>query len=389
VILGKDNVPFARTRVYTRYHPLGAIPRYVLEREQKERNVFVPDLIRKCVVFLGIENDDRRFRPMGTGFFVHVGEENIQYTHLVTAEHVVAMIGEKIAKEEHEQGIKGWLAARLNVKGGGSEVVSLQGAHWWSHPDPLNPTDVAVTPWAAQREYFDHFPLPLYGAVVGASQTGHLRRRGAGLGQEIAIIGLFRHHRGEQRNEPIVRIGNIAAMPEERVWTKWCDYTEAYLVEANSIGGLSGSPVFVNLYHSGPVSMNVGGVNQYESKDGTVDFRVYMLMGLMHGHWDLPNLTDAAIEDGKQENERINTGVGVVIPVQKIIETLYQPELAEMRKKFEEEKRRKEGATPDLADDDHKPASESAAPANGANPKHREDFRRLLGAAARKPAPKD
>jgi hypothetical protein len=79
--------------------------------------------------------------------------------------------------------------------------------------------------------------------------------------------------------------------------------------------------------------MNVGGVNRYQGDDGTVDFRVYMLMGLMHGHWDLPNLTDAAIEDGKRENERINTGIGVVIPVQKIIETLYHPELVEIRNK--------------------------------------------------------
>ena len=296
--------------------------------------MFVPDLIRKCVAFLGIEYDDRRFVPMGTGFFVHAGENNIQFSHFVTAEHVVALIRDRIEKEK-DKGIIGKLAVRLNVKKGGSEVLHLDGAHWWHHPDSENLTDVAVMRWSDQREYFDHFPLPLYGSVVEASKTEHLRRRGASLGQEIAIIGLFRHHRGEQRNEPIVRVGNIAAIPEERVWTKWCGYTEAYLVEANSIGGLSGSPVFVNLMYTGPVTMNVGGPN-YQGADGTVDFKVYMLMGLMHGHWDLPNLTDTAIEDGKNENERINTGVGVVIPVQKIIETLYQSELVEMREKYED-----------------------------------------------------
>lgn len=295
--------------------------------------MFVPDLIRKCVAFLGIEYEDRRFVPMGTGFFAHAGEGDINFSYFVTAEHVVVLIKERIVKEEREKGIKGRLAARLNVKGGGSEVVPMDDVHWWSHPDTENLTDVAVARWSAQKEYFDHFPLPLYGAVIGASQTGHLKRRGAALGQEIAIIGLFRHHRGTQRNEPIVRVGNIAAMPEERVWTDWCRYTEAYLVEANSIGGLSGSPVFVNLIHAERITMNVGGVNRYQGDDGTVDFRVYMLMGLMHGHWDLPNLTDAAIEDGKRENERINTGIGVVIPVQKIIETLYHPELVEIRNK--------------------------------------------------------
>jgi hypothetical protein len=181
--------------------------------------VFVPDLIRKCVAFLGIEYEDRRFVPMGTGFFAHAGEGDINFSYFVTAEHVVVLIKERIVKEEREKGIKGRLAARLNVKGGGSEVVPMDDVHWWSHPDTENLTDVAVARWSAQKEYFDHFPLPLYGAVIGASQTGHLKRRGAALGQEIAIIGLFRHHRGTQRNEPIVRVGNIAAMPEERVWT--------------------------------------------------------------------------------------------------------------------------------------------------------------------------
>jgi hypothetical protein len=229
---------------------------------------------------------------------------------------------------------------RLNIKDGRAEVVPLQEAHWWSHPDLEELSDVAVTPWTFQKEYFDHFPLPLYGSVVGASQTGHLRRRGAGLGQEIAIVGLFRHHRGSQRNEPIVRIGNIAAMPDEKVWTKYCGHTEAYLVECNSIGGLSGSPVFANLTDSPPVTMNVGGVN-YETRDGVVDFRRYMVIGLMHGHWDLHNLTDAAMDDDGAR-ESINTGVGVVIPVQKIIETLYHPQLIDIRQELDEKQRREE-----------------------------------------------
>jgi hypothetical protein len=354
-----------------RYHPSRCD---LLDREQEEPGVFVPNLIRKCVAFVGIEYDDGSFVPKATGFFAHAGEGDIQRSHFVTAEHVVVNIKEKIVKDEREKGIKGKLSVRLNIKDGGSEGVPLHEAQWWSHPDLDNLSDVAVTPCSFAKEYFDHFPLPLYGAVVGASSTGHLKRPGAALGQEIAIVGLFRHHRGNQRNEPIVRIGHIAAMPEERVWTGYCGYTEAYLVEANSIGGLSGSPVFVNLTHSGPITMNVGGVNRYESQFEMVDFRVYMLMGLMHGHWDLPNLTDAATDDARG-SENINTGVGVVIPVQKIIETLYHPELLEMRKKLEERERRESGAKPDLADD--------ASPrASDANPNHREDFDILMKKAA-------
>jgi hypothetical protein len=372
---------FRKTQGIFPLPPIGAIPSYLLDREQEEPGVFVPNLIRKCVAFVGIERDDGGFEPKATGFFAHAGEDNIQRTHFVTAEHAVTLIKQRIAKDETEKGIKGRLAVRMNIKEGGSEVVPLHDVHWWSHPDLDNLTDVAVTPWSYQKHYFDHFPLPLYGQVVGMSQTGHLKRRGAGLGQEIAIVGLFRHHRGTQRNEPIIRIGNIAAMPEERVWTKWCGFTEAYLVEANSIGGLSGSPVFVNLSDAPPMTMNIGGVNHYESRDGSVDFKKYMLFGLMHGHWDLPNITDAATEDN-EGRDSINTGVGVVIPVQKILETLYHPELVDMRKKLEEKERHDSGAKPDIDD-------ESSPPANDANPNHRADFMRLADVAGRKPPQAD
>ena len=67
-----------------------------------------------------------------------------------------------------------------------------------------------------------------------------------GVGDEVFITGLFSHHHGNHKNIPIVRTGNIASMPEEKIQTQ--NYLrEAFLIEARSIGGLSGSPVFLNL----------------------------------------------------------------------------------------------------------------------------------------------
>jgi hypothetical protein len=286
-----------------------------------------------CVAFIGIEYDDGRFIPKATGFFADALEGDQPLSHLVTAEHVIAHIKSKIADDERG-GTNARLSARLNVRRAGSEIAPLEEAHWWSHPDEANLTDVAVTPYLLQHKHFDHFSLPLYGTLVEASATEHLQRRGAALGQEIAIVGLFRHHGGTERNEPIIRIGNIAAMPKEKVWTSYCGRTAGYLVEARSIGGLSGSPVFVNLTDSPPRSMNVGG-GRVQYGEGIIDFSRYMLFGLMHGHWDLPNLTDeSVVEDAHDKRERLNTGVGVVIPVQKIIETLYHPELVDIRKNY-------------------------------------------------------
>jgi hypothetical protein len=54
----------------------------------------------------------------------------------------------------------------------------------------------------------------------------------------------------------------------------------------------------------------------------------------MHGHFDIPKLNeDVAKEDG-DNTDQINTGIGIVIPVEKIVETIRDNvELADMRKK--------------------------------------------------------
>jgi hypothetical protein len=40
-----------------------------------------------------------------------------------------------------------------------------------------------------------------------------------GVGDEIFITGLFANYVGDVRDAPIVRVGNLAAYPEERIGT--------------------------------------------------------------------------------------------------------------------------------------------------------------------------
>jgi hypothetical protein len=80
-------------------------------------------------------------------------------------------------------------------------------------------------------------------------------------------------------------------------------------------------------------------------------------------------------DDGAQKGS-INTVIGVVIPVEKIVETINHPELVFERQKIVRN-RRASGATPDLAAADE-------TPTNDLNPAHREDFTSLLNAAAKK-----
>jgi hypothetical protein len=40
------------------------------------------------------------------------------------------------------------------------------------------------------------------------------------LGDEVIISGLFRHHVGTKRNIPIIRVGNLSALDEEKITTR-------------------------------------------------------------------------------------------------------------------------------------------------------------------------
>jgi hypothetical protein len=71
-------------------------------------------------------------------------------------------------------------------------------------------------------------------------------------------------------------VGNLAALSEEKISIGSGKEIEGYLIEARSIGGLSGSPVFLNL---GSVR-SIGG--QVKHALG-IPTRIFLL-GLIHGH---------------------------------------------------------------------------------------------------------
>jgi len=360
--------------------------------------MFVPDAIRHCVVFLGLESKDGRFLPKATGFLVDAGEGDYLRTHLITAEHVVGKLHEMAAKTDEI------IVARLNTADGASTTVPLDDAHWWFYPDQFNPSDVAVTPFSFSRKQFAHSTLLVRNRDIS---DRILRDEGGALGQEILILGLFRHHSGTQRNEPIVRIGNLSAMPQEPVKTEYAGFIEGYLVEARSISGLSGSPVFLNLMdlHSFDESISEAdkeaaskvkssadefviakdhsekGLTAALAKmraDNVLDLGRFPLLGLMHGHWDVSGMEEAVIEDANGGRESVNVGIGVVIPIRKILETIYQPELVKERAMLQEEERNRDGAVSDLVEEDPE------HPTADNNPHHKEDFNSLLDAAVRK-----
>ncbi|MDP2408951.1 MAG: hypothetical protein Q8M26_01565 [Pseudolabrys sp.] len=196
------------------------------------RSMRVNELARKCVVFLGILDDNGAFAPYGTGFIVMYGPEGSLFGYLVTAKHVL----------DDMLSTKRQMVARVNDINGEAQVGNLDAAHWEFHPtDPK--CDVAVSGFTASRDTFDFRGVMLSDGIVTPE---YITEHDIGAGDQVYTTGLLVSHFGRTKNVPIVRIGNIAAMSEGSVdLGESLGHQEVYLTESRSIGGLSGSPVFL------------------------------------------------------------------------------------------------------------------------------------------------
>ena len=272
----------------------------------------IPDRLLKSVGFVSrYEADDEggsHIRFGGTAFIVGViMEGNVGLAHLVTARHVAKAIepdGAVIA---------------MNGKDGLPVFLRTGAQKWFYHPTEEESVDVAVMPFGSPR--FKEYDIEWIPEEVFVTKE-RIAEFEIGLGDELVIIGLFTRFYGQTKLTPLVRTGNIAMMPTEKLPTRDFGDMEAYLVEGRSIGGLSGSPVFVRNTVKMPTQTAKGkpafiaGLGQSH------------LLGLVHGHWDLPVSFSAT-----EREEAVNMGVSIVVPAKKILETLHHPELDALRKK--------------------------------------------------------
>jgi hypothetical protein len=142
-----------------------------------------------------------------------------------------------------------------------------------------------------------------------------------GIDPQLCFAGLFWPHTGNKRNIPIVRIGNIAALRNEPVVNSSGLLMDAYLVESRSIGGLSGSPVFINIITAKRILPPSAGymAGAYDPQS-TGRFKLF---GVVHGHFGDDLEPDAIVNDGK-EKLHVNMGIAIITPAEKIIEVLHQ-----------------------------------------------------------------
>jgi len=247
----------------------------------------VPDEVRKCVVFLGFRMADGTFKICGTALYFEVIFASRRGSCLVTARHVVDGIRKLGLLEVY---------IRINTLDGGSKWFSSTIDQWLLPSDPS--LDASIM-WAGVPSGADHLILNQSTVLTQSTVT----ELGIGVGEEVFITGLFVHQIGEQRNTPIVRVGNLASYPEERIRSRVFGEMDAYLIAARSIGGLSGSPVFV---HTGQVRVIKGQIQQAAKP-------MFYLIGIVHGHYQKNEK-----EPGSDDVETLNTGIAIVVPMQKI-----------------------------------------------------------------------
>lgn len=266
----------------------------------------IPDQVRKTVAFIAyVDQRDQGIKPVGSVFFVGPdpipGTQTISRVFAVTARHVIEGLKSKGCEE---------CVLRLNPVDPGQDIVSITVPldSWQFHPSDSS-VDIAVLEQGIPASV-DQLVLPLgFGATPEQMAANEVD-----LGDEVFISGLFIHHYGARRNIPIVRTGNLAALDEEPVSTKRGPI-QAYLVEARSIGGLSGSPVFLNLGQT----RVIGGGLQLGSGGPT-----FLLLGLIHGHYEADSQEALLVQDGKEETIRasINAGIAIVVPFARIREVV-------------------------------------------------------------------
>lgn len=275
----------------------------------------VPDEIRKCVGFLASRRNSGH-EKCGTVFLVGCplsADEDVMAIYAVTAKHVIEHI--KI------RSIDGCAYCRLNTLAGMAEYSSIPVSHWVFSED--HTIDVAVAPVSLDFQKYDHKVVPL--KMFMTAET--LLQEFVGVGDDLFFPGLFSLQPGEERNLPIVRVGNIAAMPEETIRTTGFGILRSpYLVEARSRGGFSGSPVF---WFSGMSRIGPdGGMALGPPR--------FFLLGLVHGHYvdrgGSFDACDATVPDGPASDSKSNMGIAIVVPSHDIRAVLNHPKLEAARK---------------------------------------------------------
>ncbi len=319
----------------------------------------LPDDFVDCCVYLYPSRVDaeKGSKIGGSGFLFGVGAEhlpNANFLYAVTNRHVIE---------------SGNTVVRLNTRDGKTDFLEFTELDWTNHP---NGDDLAVATLPPLTDLHKYNFLDNNHLISKALVDQY----NVGPGDDIFVVGRFVNQEGKQQNTPSVRFGNLAQMPPAPISQprgSGVFEQESFIVEARSIGGFSGSAVFLIMSSQfiRPNRPNPGELN-----------RVFLL-GIDWGYicdWD--TVHDSVGRPQPSLQVRTNTGMMAVVPAWKLKELIDMPKLKIDRDASEDRILKHQSTAIGVA-------TSSAPPANDANPTHQEDFMRLVDVAARKPARED
>src|SRR5256885_7661028 len=193
------------------------------------RGMRIDPEVLNCALYLypSPEAAENGERAGGSGFVVGipstVGSSSGFFSYAVTNRHVI--------EDAHAT------VVRLNTTADTFAVLPLDPRSWLSHP---RGEDVAACALGLERTHRVSF------VSTRLFLTKEQALINAWVGAEVYTVGRFVNHEGLQKNQPVVRCGNIAAIPGDPIRQKGGRQQVSYLVEGHSMSGYSGSPVFVD-----------------------------------------------------------------------------------------------------------------------------------------------
>lgn len=201
----------------------------------------IADEWRKLAIFVCAENRKAEIVPVGTAFLVawDLGA-GVHLTYAITNRHTLELPGRKT------------VYLRVNTRNG-TEDILMPLSQWRRHPKD----DIAAALVRLDDERCETPSLPWDALTPDTDRPAegagkHLYRSDIGVGDEVFYAGLFYPHAGKKRILPVLRFGHISLLPSESepIPIEWDAKPKkvslevpAYLIEARSWRGFSGSPV--------------------------------------------------------------------------------------------------------------------------------------------------
>jgi hypothetical protein len=317
--------------------------------------------------------------PFGTGFFVIRPS-----AHPTGHPHIYAVTNWHVARDA------GASIIRVNTRDGKSRLIKYEPHEWKC---PANGDDLAIIDVTRELDPNGDEAIGLYEDMFLSEDL--IRTFSIGVGDDAFMCGLFVSHHGGERNVPVIRFGNLSMMATAAapVELETGASRACFLMDTRSRTGFSGSPVFLYRTATGDLTRIRYGWTRDPEKDhvilasGPYD-EFWGLLGIHCGQfWDTievrktrttERLGDSIAEGDKLE---IQSGMTIVIPAWRIKEFIDSQGFEMARQKREDEgftaaQRRPRGEAAAIVDDDVE------------NPRHLDDFKRLIDVAARK-KPKD